>query len=300
MSLASLRNLYHIVGIRDEVESHFNVLLYNAVRYLPHNLEHSTRTWVERYFLNYETTPEGGRIPTDRAWMFERGDLVITTEKLRFGTSQQRNKALNKIILTLLQWLQARYKIMSYKSSIKGSRGAESTASDSNSDPSDDEAAPPRQRQRQEGEESEEMEEDSSDSDEDSYYSSDEEKEPPPTKKDYARAAHLDTFDAVQKLFRDAADWQWLEGEEWRDHIATNPPQAPSSFNYVEITRTPTSEANWVTPDVTGTGGQSSILRLPVMDHHSFGRKRKQKARRTKTKTPADIQWAWKSGSGRA
>ncbi|KAH9938807.1 uncharacterized protein BXZ73DRAFT_26568, partial [Epithele typhae] len=48
MSLATLSDPKHVVTVADEIESHANVLLYNGVKYLPHNVV--TESFLKDYF----------------------------------------------------------------------------------------------------------------------------------------------------------------------------------------------------------------------------------------------------------
>ena len=50
MSVASISDATHITTVADEIESFFNVILYNALRYLPHNIQDDTQTFIRRYF----------------------------------------------------------------------------------------------------------------------------------------------------------------------------------------------------------------------------------------------------------
>ncbi len=53
MPLALLRDPHHVVSIADEIESFFDVTLYNGLRYLPHNTDHELMTWIQHYFDDY-------------------------------------------------------------------------------------------------------------------------------------------------------------------------------------------------------------------------------------------------------
>ena len=54
MPLASLSIPYHEIVIADEIESFFNVLLYQAVRRISHNLDNNIITIVVNYLLTME------------------------------------------------------------------------------------------------------------------------------------------------------------------------------------------------------------------------------------------------------
>ena len=54
MSVASLSNPYHEMVIAKEIESFFNVLLYQAVRRISHNFNDQISRIVANYFLAHE------------------------------------------------------------------------------------------------------------------------------------------------------------------------------------------------------------------------------------------------------
>ncbi|KAI0780150.1 hypothetical protein C8Q74DRAFT_1447525 [Fomes fomentarius] len=95
MPIASLLDMFHIVGIPDEMESIFNVALYNTIRYTPHNLQERIHTWIQKYFVEWEDI-HGVR----------QADIV-------FGGDE--DMALNNVFHTMLTWFGARYKIMLYE-----------------------------------------------------------------------------------------------------------------------------------------------------------------------------------------
>ena len=54
MSVASLSNPYHEIVTADDIESFFNVLLYQAVRRISHNFDDQISRIAANYFVAHE------------------------------------------------------------------------------------------------------------------------------------------------------------------------------------------------------------------------------------------------------
>ena len=233
MSVASLRNVLHEVAIADELESFCNVILYNAVRYLPHTAERCTPRFIHNYFnraerkLNGELTvsSEKARVISSDGYLSVDSDEGRT--RLWFGTPTELNQGLNGIFSNLLRWFKARYEVMRYEKLI--------------AKPSEDALAPelyPRdaQRPRFEGD----VPVTYLNKNEGPYDPLDPSAidEPRPSPATYADAARLDAHDEFKSLLRQALSrWRWPEHEFKSDHLtcrhagATEPSLADVSFD---------------------------------------------------------------------
>ncbi|KAI0689148.1 hypothetical protein C8T65DRAFT_817896 [Cerioporus squamosus] len=127
MSVASLRNMLHVVGIADEIESFFNVILYNAIRYLPHNAGPYTATMISSYFTRAEKQSNGILIVGDGKFMAitQHGYLPVgptsSMRRLCFGSQSHQNQGLNFLLGRLMQWFKARYEVLFYEDSTAAS-----------------------------------------------------------------------------------------------------------------------------------------------------------------------------------
>ncbi|KAH9938811.1 uncharacterized protein BXZ73DRAFT_22769, partial [Epithele typhae] len=114
MSLATLSDPKHVVTVADEIESHANVLLYNGVKYLPHNV--STESFLKDYFGLDWSTPETGDLASNTRWRIAKlGELLFGETLLLFGKDGSSNLPLNTAIGLAFKWIGARARIRDYE-----------------------------------------------------------------------------------------------------------------------------------------------------------------------------------------
>ena len=217
MSVASLRDVLHVVDIADEIESFFNVIIYNAVRYMPHTLKHFTTAFIDEYFHGYKRLPNGHlTVGTGKVLAITvLGCLPIGNDQdnlcLTFGESaDNQNIALNSLIRALLKRFKARYAVLNYENKVKTSRiGGQSPSTDEAENP---QLLPrPTKRPRVEH----------------TKLDDDYDVETPnifdpvrPTDAKYKMAARLKHHDDVRALLRRALDqWTWPLSELKSDHL---------------------------------------------------------------------------------
>ena len=115
-SVSRLENPEEPIAIADEIESVFNVALYNALRYLRHSVGTGSqlRTTVFDFFEDYQLLADYGQ-------RYRCG--VMKRDAMRYGwlrTSEDQPYAfvgdevvprhpINKILVTMLRWFKARY-----------------------------------------------------------------------------------------------------------------------------------------------------------------------------------------------
>lgn len=248
MPVASLLDMFHIVGIPDEMESIFNVALYNTTRYTPHNLQECIHPWIQKYFIEWNEVLGVRKASTAKTAVMNRGSLtaVLDTD-IVFGGD--RNMALNHVFHTMLTWFRARYKIMRYEQ--QSSQNRDKTGGQTHAE--DCPAPLPRMKFFIPVPEENPIEE--------------------PTKEDYGFASAIATHDTVKALFRYAlSKLRWPESETWQDHLAVYPaPELAMPFASHLSPDVTTSCGFWHSPDATadvgttgaGPAAKSAKLRLP-------------------------------------
>ena len=102
-----------VPGIADEFESFFNVILYTAIRSMPHNQTSSADTWIERYFFGCDNLP-GCDLLWRRNVMTMR-ELRVGAGNLIFGTAKQEDTSLNNVLAALLTAFHACYKVLAFE-----------------------------------------------------------------------------------------------------------------------------------------------------------------------------------------
>ncbi|KAI1784486.1 hypothetical protein LXA43DRAFT_1066737 [Ganoderma leucocontextum] len=125
MSIASLSDRFHITRTADEIESFFYVVLHNAIRFCPHNVD--AKEFIDSTFITRTTQSDGGvRCPWNKMELLtEHGVLKFYGEKVVFygqpGQPGSRNAPLNHLLSNLLKWLKARIYSQKSQQSSKGS-----------------------------------------------------------------------------------------------------------------------------------------------------------------------------------
>ncbi|KAI0707441.1 hypothetical protein C8T65DRAFT_218246 [Cerioporus squamosus] len=223
MSVACITNALHIVGISDELEAFFNVLMYNAIRYLPHNREHQVALFVFAYFSRPIQSGAADTFRRKTQMKDTKGELVVGDGAVKFGTPEQPNKPLDSIIWHFLEWLQARYLIREYEEKLKELKAqnpSRGNQADSNPATSSDR---PAQRLRLES------------------AGSVFDIEPGraikrPTAEVYAAAANVQTHDTPLALLRHALTaWSWPKNDRLKDHMR-NFTEPKMTLVYADIT----------------------------------------------------------------
>ncbi|KAI0740010.1 hypothetical protein C8Q76DRAFT_820744 [Earliella scabrosa] len=120
MSVAALLDLYHATTITDEIESFFNVVLYNAIRYLPHNVDSYVDDFIKSYFTDSRPL-KGIRVCSSVKEGFVRGGLLTHAgHNIVF-----ESKPLTAILQQLLTYISARYAILAYEAERQDSQTTE-------------------------------------------------------------------------------------------------------------------------------------------------------------------------------
>ena len=120
MSVAALLDLYHATTIADEIESFFNVVLYNAIRYLPHNVEPYVDDFIKSYFTDSRPL-KGIRVCSSVKEGFVRGGLLTHAgHNIVF-----ESKPLTAILQQLLTYISARYAVLAYEAERQDSQTTE-------------------------------------------------------------------------------------------------------------------------------------------------------------------------------
>ncbi|TBU26695.1 hypothetical protein BD311DRAFT_423068 [Dichomitus squalens] len=224
MSVASLLDALHTVSTADEIESFFNVLLENAIRYCSHNMELYATAFINDYFVRFWRLPDGTLLcPAVRCHLMTFGDVIsYHCIKLEFGLDGRPNKALNILFATFLGWFKARYDVRQYEKSLSKQKTPSSTTDAAA------ESEPPARRRR-------------------FRFVEPKTGSPfpgrtvrkrqavsgpiPPSEETYKEAANLQDHDAVRNLFwavlnSGAEECEWPENEVLRDHLhVPSPPE---------------------------------------------------------------------------
>ena len=117
MSLWCIRHPSLPVSIPDELESYFHVLLYNAVRFLPHNLT-DVHSFVSHYFDNAVVVNGTQVASADKSHAIQYGNVTFADEKLRFkmpANDDTGEHPMNQLIRNLLKLFGARYRVLKWE-----------------------------------------------------------------------------------------------------------------------------------------------------------------------------------------
>ena len=211
MSVASLLDALHVVGTADEIESFFNVLLHNAIRYCPHNMELHVPEFIRKYFVDFTRLPTGAlECPETKVYLVtELGAVKFGQRVLTFGTApDEPNEALNMLIPELLSWFKARYQILEYERLLGPGNPSDQAAHP-------DATGPPARRQRVESESS-----NTGPAGSGKVFGKKVVQGPvQPSAETYELAANLKDHSSVRDLFWQAKSWKWPENEMLQDHL---------------------------------------------------------------------------------
>ncbi|KAH9856003.1 hypothetical protein C2E23DRAFT_813056 [Lenzites betulinus] len=141
LSVHALNNPARTITVQDELESFFHVILYHAVRLLPHNLpDHMVPQCLHDYFDDYTPHPKSGQAHCGHAKSRamtegrlnissyqdadQNGGKAATTLKFFWTDASKQNTAddypLNGLITHLLQWFKAHYALDSARDATEG------------------------------------------------------------------------------------------------------------------------------------------------------------------------------------
>ena len=116
MSAASLLERAHAVEVADEIESFVNVILYNAIRFLPIQHSRTRAELIERYFDKCTMLQDGSIMcGDDKANVMTNGTLKFSNEKLVFGVPGAPDEPLNNFLEAMLDLFRARYEVRAYE-----------------------------------------------------------------------------------------------------------------------------------------------------------------------------------------
>ncbi|TBU38176.1 hypothetical protein BD309DRAFT_547695 [Dichomitus squalens] len=235
MSVASFWDASHIVSTADEIESFFNVLLENAIRYCSHNMELEVPSFCDDYFVRFMRRPDGTiKCPSLKVWVITQlGALEYDGVDIGFGLDGRPNNALNILFSTLLGWFKARYDVRKYENSLPSHKAPSCTTNAAA------ESEPPARRPRVES---------SKPKIGSPFPGMTFRKELaasgpiPPSEETYEEAANLKDHDAVRNLFwavldSGAEECEWPENEVLQDHLHVPGPPEPETEESVHDTR---------------------------------------------------------------
>ncbi|KAI0740018.1 hypothetical protein C8Q76DRAFT_184099 [Earliella scabrosa] len=114
MSVATLSDPFHITRVADEVESFFNVIFHNALRYLPHNIRDTVQTFIKEYFIDCARVGHVISCGTTKSQIIKSGELRCAGDKIIF-----QSKPLRVILEQLLQWFRALWEVRQYEQAKK-------------------------------------------------------------------------------------------------------------------------------------------------------------------------------------
>ncbi|KAI0645292.1 hypothetical protein C8Q79DRAFT_763078 [Trametes meyenii] len=133
-SAHALSNCEKTIEIQDELESIFHVLLYVAIRFLPHNCgEDSVGHLLSSYFDDYQDTDTGYGCGFQKLYSMRNGEVSFLQKrnwvKLRFlySSASDDSHPINDIIQELLTWCKSHYALTFHP------RDAEKSAAESSS-----------------------------------------------------------------------------------------------------------------------------------------------------------------------
>ena len=116
MSVASLQDRTHVVEIADEIESFMNVILYNAMRYLPFEHELTRGRLIQLYFTDDPPAKDGSiTCKSNKKMVITEGTLTFYGEELLFKDST----ILNQLFVMMLELFKARYEVRAYEAAKK-------------------------------------------------------------------------------------------------------------------------------------------------------------------------------------
>ncbi|KAL6306259.1 hypothetical protein BKA93DRAFT_169524 [Sparassis latifolia] len=110
MSALSLRNPYKPSTLQDDLESFFHLLLYMAIRFLPHTIS-DVGSFIYHYFDASKSHQGQFYICGDKKWStMKNGDLSDDGEPIEFGISS--TYPLNSLLGTLLGYFKGYYAVV--------------------------------------------------------------------------------------------------------------------------------------------------------------------------------------------
>ncbi|KAI0359684.1 hypothetical protein OH77DRAFT_1518062 [Trametes cingulata] len=116
LSVKALNDDEKVIDVPDELESVFHVLLYVAIRFLPHNCRRDdVGKFLYSYFDDCENTDKGYGCGEKKRNSMQRGEITFVqqgrTLNLRFYWSPGSDKQhpINEVIQELLTWFKAYY-----------------------------------------------------------------------------------------------------------------------------------------------------------------------------------------------
>lgn len=107
------------ISVADALESFFHVILFFAIRFLPHTFSNPT-DFVVQYFDTFGALSNDAReCSTRKAMVMHTGKFTSGTDNLQFlKTDRRRGNPLNTFIREILQPFKARYEILNYEAQL--------------------------------------------------------------------------------------------------------------------------------------------------------------------------------------
>ncbi|KAL6306265.1 hypothetical protein BKA93DRAFT_895462 [Sparassis latifolia] len=114
MSALSLQNPYKPITLQDDLEAFFHLVLYMAVRFLPHNIgDANVGTFIYRYFDDADPLDRQFYVCGEKKWStIQSGLLTFKTKPITFG--DDANYPMNDLLETLLPWFSAYYAVIGH------------------------------------------------------------------------------------------------------------------------------------------------------------------------------------------
>lgn len=259
MSVASLDDDMHVITNADEFESFFNVTLYNAIRYLPHDKSSAVQDFIRSYFVASRTIDGVLCSGLFKSTLIQSGALTYSGKRIVFEC-----KALNEIFGRLMTYFAARYELRTFEATKSNStKTVNPTAASSTTQQAaivvpTTSIAPPvaldNMDYEQTGTGDATIQE--------------------PSEETKQRAKYLDTHASVQKLFWAATtlqSWQqlWPATESKVDHLSRKPAMRSPKRATVQGTLDSTDDT------LGGTLDRSATMELLDRPQASSSKKRK-------------------------
>ncbi|EIW53071.1 uncharacterized protein TRAVEDRAFT_53486 [Trametes versicolor FP-101664 SS1] len=106
------------VAVPDELESFFHVMLFYAIRFLPHTLGNTAQYVAEYFDISQDYGNNRPLCSVVKYWVMRSGDFMMPS--LNFvKNSGDPGSPLDTLIYLLLQHFKARYEVLKYESTIQ-------------------------------------------------------------------------------------------------------------------------------------------------------------------------------------
>lgn len=103
------------IAVPDELESFFHVMLFYAIRFLPHTLGNTAQYIADYFDISGDNGNNRHFCSVVKYWVMRSGDFKLNFVK----NNGDPGSPLNALIYLLLQHFKARYEVLKYESTIQ-------------------------------------------------------------------------------------------------------------------------------------------------------------------------------------